>query len=211
MIQQLRSRWSLGRDPAASHLDEAALLDWLIARADEDDARQSPQARHLSACAECDAALARLTAQWDHVAGAAAEAADRLIGPDQLARQFDVIARRLDGQPGRLLRFPRAARDPRRPRRGHRWVAMAAASGLIFGIAAGRLLGPVSSGARPGWAQAGAARPASPGPALESSQGDERLLVEVDAALARSLHQDFVALDALTPRSTDVRRPAGRR
>lgn len=211
MIQQLRSRWSLGRDPSLAHLDEAALLERLIVRDDEDDERDSPQARHLATCAQCDAALARLTAQWEHVGAAAADAADRLIGPDQLARQFDVIARRLDGQPGRLLRFPRAARDSRRPRQGHRWVAMAAASGLIFGIAAGRLLGPVSSGARPGWAQTAAARPASPGPALEAAQGDERLLVEVDAALARALHQDFVALDALTPRSTDVRLPAGRR
>lgn len=154
-----------------------------------------------------DAALAALEAEWAPLGEDAVAAMDARITPDQLARQFDVIERRLDGQPARVLQFPHRRRDLRTPRPLRRWVAMAAACGLMFGLAAGRLIGPASvpEPARMPWASS-AARPHQAGtPRLEPAIADERLLGEVDAALSRTLHEEFRALDELTPVATVAR------
>ncbi len=146
----------------------------------------------------------------DESARAARYVADEMIGADRLARQLEVIDRRLDGQPGRLLHFPVPARATRTQPRARRWVAMAAACGLLFGLAAGRLIGPYPTHPEhPGAWSAGAADAGSPSP-HEPTLADEHLLVEVDAALARTLHREFRVLDELTPRTSDLRRPGGR-
>lgn len=153
-------------------------------------------------------ALATLEAEWSALGPQAVDAADARISAERLARQLEVIERRLDGQPGRVLQFPVQARVARGPRPLRRWVAMAAACGLVFGLAAGRLLGPAgtvdlrrSVGAWPGAAaQQGQ-------PTMEPAVADERLLGEVDAAIARTLHQEFRVLDELTPAVPDGRRP----
>jgi hypothetical protein len=156
-------------------------------------------------------ALAALEAQFSDLAPIAVDAVDTSISADRLARQLDVIERRLDGQPGRVLQFPMQARVSRGPQPLRRWVAMAAACGLVFGLAAGRLLGPttVPDVRRGGgaWSSAGA-RGAQPGqPTMEPAVADERLLGEVDAAIARTLHQEFRVLDELTPPVPDRRGP----
>lgn len=149
------------------------------------------------------AAVARLEADFAALRSDAVDAADARISADRLARQLDVIDRRLDGQAARVLQFPLQARVSRGPGPLRRWVAMAAACGLVFGLAAGRLLGPAATvdARRSGTAWSSAGAPvAQPGqPTIERAVADERLLGEVDAAIARTLHQEFRVLDELTP------------
>ena len=156
------------------------------------------------------AALADLEAEFSAVGRHAVDAADARISVERLARQLEGIERRLDGQPGRVLQFPVQARVSREPRPLlKRWVAMAAACGLVFGLAAGRLLGPA---AIPEARRGGGAWPVATQrsvqvgqPTLEPAVADERLLGEVDAAIARTLHQEFRVLDELTPAVPDTR------
>lgn len=153
-------------------------------------------------------ALAKLEAEWAALGPQAAGAADARISPDRLARQLELIERRLDGQPGRVLQFPVQGRVARGPRPLRRWVAMAAACGLVFGLAAGRLLGPAGAADVRRSAGAWPSAAAQQGhPTMEPAVADERLLGEVDAAIARSLHQEFRVLDELTPAVPDGRRP----
>lgn len=154
-----------------------------------------------------EAALAALEAEWAALSERARRAADERISPEQLASQLEVIERRLDGQPARVLQFPLRRGSLQGPRPLRRWVAMAAACGLVFGLAAGRMIGPgwAPDPARGAWS-APTARPyQAVAHALEPAVADERLLGEVDAAIARTLHADFRALDELTPAVATVR------
>lgn len=209
MIERHLARWAQRRGQRG-HLGEEAMLEVLMTRRDA-TAEASRHTAHVAACQQCEAAVSRMATRLDGAATAAQYIADEMIGADRLARQHEVIDRRLDGQPGRLLHFPVHVRAPRTQPRARRWVAMAAACGLVFGLAAGRLIGPPPTDA----AQAGTWVAGTPAhdttrPALEPALADEHLLVEVDAVLARTLHREFRVLDELTPRTADVRRPAGR-
>ncbi len=112
--------------------------------------------------------------------------------------------RRLEGHSGRVLPFPASGHRtaPAQPLR--RWVAMAAAAGLIIGIGAGRLMGPMTSAPANGW-RAGGTSVVSGVPARVQDETDEQMLFEIDAAIARSRTKEFRALDELTPRVADAR------
>lgn len=200
MTDQSFRQW-VRRAGRAGHLNADELLEVMVARRD-DATKTSAPAAHAATCAPCDEAADQQAAQFAQLGAMARQAADDRIGADRLARQWDVIERRLEGQPARVLHFPAPLRRPRTQPRVRRWVAMAAASGLIFGLAAGRLLGPTpgSPSARAAWTSD--TRPAQA--ALAPALADEHLLTEVDAALARALHQDFLVLDEITPRGADV-------
>jgi len=200
MIDQPFRHW-VRRAGRAGHLGADELLDVMVERLDDAPAVSAPAA-HAATCAACDEAVDQQAAQFVQLAAIARQAADDRIGADRLARQWDVIERRLEGQPGRVLHFPAPLRRTRAQPRVRRWVAIAAASGLIFGLAAGRLLGPTagSPGARAAWTGDASPAQATLAPAL----ADEHLLTEVDAALSRALHQDFLVLDEITPRGADV-------
>ena len=196
-------RWS-----ARGHLSEAVLLDVHLRRLSDGGNAAHEGDTHLHTCESCATAFARLEQDVTRLTHRATLAADAAIAPERLARQFDVIARRLDGNAGRVLPFPAPARAVRPTRSLHRWVAMAAACGLVFGLAAGRLLGPASpmdsSRVTTSWPSSTARVPQSQ-PTLEPALADERLLGEVDAAIARTLHQEFRVLDELTPREPGAR------
>jgi hypothetical protein len=85
-----------------------------------------------------------------------------------------------------------------------RWVAMAAACGLIIGLGAGRLIGPVPAAPAKAWRPGGPVS-VSGGAATVQPETDEQMLVEIDAALTRSRTKEFRALDELTPRVADAR------
>ena len=174
-------------------------------------------------------------------AGALAEEADAAFPPERLAAQRARIARRLAAlarqqerrtsrravgagsqaaaprsQPARVLPFPVRETVVRRPARPVRWVAAAAAAGLLVGLVAGRgfdrrlASGPSSVGSAPSAAlrAAPAAEPRPQGargaPALADLLAGEPLLVEIEAALASPRVAELQAIDALTPR---VREP----
>jgi hypothetical protein len=164
-------------------------------------------ARYLKHVKHCEPCAARLDAVREDAAVLRRDVSatvEARITPARLERQFDVIMRRLEGHSGRVLPFPttvhRAA--PTQPLR--RWVAMAAAAGLIIGIGAGRLMGPLSPTPATGWRPGGTAVGPS-GAAGVQPETDEQMLVEIDAAIARSRTKEFRALDELTPRIADAR------
>ena len=163
-------------------------------------------ARYLRHVKQCDPCATRLEALREDCADLRRDilaAVDGHITPARLDRQYDVIARRLEGSPGRLLPVPVAARRPAPvPSSLRRWVAMAAACGLVIGIGAGRLLGPAGPPTATQWGAGGPPAQVLPRTAEET---DEQMLVEIDAALARSRTKEFRALDELTPRISEAR------
>lgn len=162
-------------------------------------------ARYLKHVKQCEPCAARLEAVRDGAAGLGRDvtaSVEARITPSRLDRQFDVIMRRLEGHSGRVLPFPIGLHRSAPVQPLHRWVASAAAAGLIIGIGAGRLMGPMPATTDGTWrARTDLVRPGSHGVQQET---DERLLIEIDAAITRSRTKEFRALDELTPRFADA-------
>jgi hypothetical protein len=116
---------------AHSHLSDDQLIELCLVG--------DPPAGH--ACASCDARHAELAALLHEVASAAAEEADAAFPAERLSRQQTRILQRLeqDGRPGRLIAFPGHPQEPpaARTRPASRWIAAAAAAGLVIGLFAG--------------------------------------------------------------------------
>jgi hypothetical protein len=155
-----------------------------------------------------DEALAVLVAEMDDATSAAAAEADAHFPAERLERQRNAILRRLEhGRAmGRLLRFPAPARRPVPTGPSHRrWIAAAAAAGLLLGIFTGRYVGVD----RPRFAVRADRSSATTAPAVTVAApglgaphaADEVLLGEVDTALAHHRSVELRALDALTPRA----------
>lgn len=186
------------------HLSDESLLELhALLRAGE-HAVAARYLKHVKSCESC-------AARFDHVReGAAAlrrdvtASADARITPARLERQFDVIMRRLEGHSGRVLPFPTSVHRPAPTPIMRRWVAMAAACGLVIGLGAGRLIGPVPASPANAW-RPGVPVSVSGGAASVQPETDEQMLVEIDAALTRSRTKEFRALDELTPRVADAR------
>jgi len=121
------------------HLDDAALAEvWTNAVADGNP----PSHPHLLACAECRLRFSSFTAWLDGIREDAAVEADLAFPADRLSAQQAQILRRLEaaGQPTRVIAFPKATAVAVRPSPVRRWVAAAAAAGLVAGIGLGQLL-----------------------------------------------------------------------
>jgi hypothetical protein len=124
------------------HLSEADLAA-VWADAKTDGAPEGPLQSHLQACADCRAQYAAFTG-WLEAAGADARAeADEAFPADRLAAQHTHVLRRLEalGRPARILAFPKFAGPiSANHGTGQRWIASAAAAGLIVGLAVGNLV-----------------------------------------------------------------------
>jgi hypothetical protein len=97
---------------------------------------------HVAKCDDCRAEYDAL-AQVFLAARDAADEADEHFPPDRLAAQHAHILRRLENaeRPARVLHFPLSTRPFPSARNGaRRWIAAAAAAGLLTGIVAGRAL-----------------------------------------------------------------------
>jgi hypothetical protein len=124
------------------HLSEADLAAvWADAKTDGQP--EGPLQAHLQACPDCRAQYAAFTG-WLEMAGSDARAeADEAFPADRLAMQHAQVLRRLEavGRPARILTFPKFA-GPISTGQGtrQRWIASAAAAGLIVGMAVGHLV-----------------------------------------------------------------------
>jgi hypothetical protein len=97
-----------------------------------------------------------------------------------------------------------------------RWIAAAAAAGLLIGVTFGRLLyvgpvrSPVSARATVASAETGTANsslhlaPAGPAGLAAVSLEEEELLLEVEYAVTQHRITELSALDALTPQVREV-------
>lgn len=166
---------------------------------------------HLSTCERCANRHAELLCAIGDLDEFNAEA-DAAFDEHHLARQHAQILRHIDRNhgPARVLHFPAlTSAIPHGQPFGRRWVAAAAIAGLIVGAFAGWRLDHEALRARQARMAAAQARTSE----RQFTQGgsvivpadhrrvgsDERLLVEVDAAVTRPRVKELTAIDALTP------------
>jgi hypothetical protein len=191
------------------HLSEESLVELHALLVAGEHSVAARYLRHVKQCESCGRRLDAVREDAAMLRQDVTASVDARITPTRLERQFDVIMRRLEGHSGKVLPFPITVHRPAQAPTLRRWVAMAAASGLLIGIGAGRLMGPTSSARPAPWQKVIATTPAKGSPA-GLQQSDEQMLVEIDDAVARSRTKEFRALDELTPRVADARAP-GRR
>lgn len=202
------------------HPTDERLIDTYFARAGDrgDNELVEAASEHVRACEACARRVAELTASLEDLRQDAITEADAYFTPDRLTAQHERVMRRLDGaeHPARVIPFPQFPARMRPSGARHplyRWVAVAAAAGLLLGVAAGRLLyqqgKQTSSSASvspvPPSVQMRATQPDSGGPAgardlpAGNQSRDEAFLQELEDALTQQRIAELQALDALTP------------
>ena len=130
----------LKRFAQSRHLSEEVLVEIWSAAAVEGRAGTHP---HLTSCAECRHRYDRFTAWLDGIRDEAHGEAEDAFPPERLAAQQTHIFRRLEAleRPARVIAFPRGSRPAVQTHRvAQRWIATAAAAGLVVGLAAGQIL-----------------------------------------------------------------------
>ena len=208
----------LNRYRAARHLSDDAFADiWST----ETTTGQSVVNPHLSDCAQCRARYANFTGWLDRIQDDALAEADEAFPPERLAAQQAQVMRRLEGleRPARVIAFPRFSR-PVTSTQGHaqRWVAAAAAAGLVIGLVAGQLFdvrhlisptrGPVGTQtARFTAPQQMTSGNAVVIPASLPSVSDETLFFGGDPAHATARLSMLQSIDDITPRARDIDLP----
>ncbi len=201
----------LNRLRLTAHLDDAALTAlWTDAWAT--GVRQHHP--HLESCPTCRARFAELTSWLETLRLDATTEADESFSPERLAAQHAQIFRRLEAaeRPARVIAFPRFA-QPLTSRTSHasRWIAAAAAAGLIVGVGVGQLMDLRHSLSAQPTNQARVApvtmaRGLDPRVQSVNVTRDEAFLSELDASLSRAGVPELRALDAFTPRAGDLPR-----
>lgn len=195
------------------HLNDDAIAGLWCERATADGtvAIAGPDAGHLEACAPC---RARYEAFADWLADARVDAlgeAEEVFPADRLAMQQSQILRRLEAldRPARVIAFPRFSQPVTTIRRGpQRWIAAAAAAGLIVGLGAGQLLdvsrslGGAARASRLADDRLAAGQSARVQPV--SLESDDVLLYDAEAVGTSPRVEALQALDALTPRLLDL-------
>lgn len=185
------------------HLSDDRLVEVCVDRAptcDED--------AHFTACEECRTRRARLDLLLDDVQHAVASEADAAFSEHRLAAQHAKILHRLeqDGRPARVIAFPAFQGSERRPLRSRpaaRWIAGAAAAGLIVGMLAGHLAHdmPLGRPSRQPVVQATAAR-SKPNPVfrtVNTTVSEEELLGAIESAIDGPTLAVLRPLNELTP------------
>ena len=180
---------------------------------DEANAEERKAVRqHLHGCEACTWRYTELTAPLERLRQDAASEADEVFTPARLEQQRAAIQRRLEDGSRSAVVVPFPAARPR-PGKVHRpmmrWVAAAAAAGLIVGVSAGRLLDLRDARPRPVTSSAQAtSRPApavSDSPrVVEAALESEDFFSEIDYAVRRLHSSELGALDALTPHPRDA-------
>lgn len=185
--------------------DERLLAAW------EDGARPP----HLEACESCRARAGELRAFLDAVRESAVTEADRVFTPDRLAAQQAHVLRRLARtlHPARVITFPAAHRAMPVVRLvARRWVALAAAAGLLIGLVLGTAVdlrpgrsglggGSANTVARMADARSDMTRP----PAFETASfNEEAFLSELESAVTAPRVEELQDIDALTPHVREV-------
>ncbi len=175
--------------------------------ADPRPGRRDRTLAHLQACAECARRYEDVVAQVDAFREEGLREADAVFTPARLESQRLQILDRLEhaGHPARVIPFP--ARTSQRlsiftGSQVRRWIAAAAAAGMILGLTLGRV---IDVERRPPAARQGAAAPVvRPRPVVLHPVADPGTKPDDEEVLGRSLYLQPVGaledLDAMTPR-----------
>jgi hypothetical protein len=192
-------------------LDDAAFAEiWAAAASGTDDAEARA---HLETCSSCRGRYAAFESWLDEIGTVARTEANEAFPAERLAAQQAQIMRRLEAldRPARVILFPKQTQAMTADRSGaRRWIAAAAAAGLLVGIAAGQMLDlrdafspspqPFAQVRRDTAAGGGSMQPTS----LAVAQSDEAFLTELEDAALSPRVPELAALDAVTPRLRDV-------
>lgn len=192
------------------HLDDAAFAAiWT----DRSLSGVQPSHPHLHTCVACRSRLAAFSGWLEELRGEATAEADEAFSAERLAAQHAQIFRRLEAaeRPARVIAFPKFSRPlASRSSSASRWVAAAAAAGLIVGVGVGQLrdLRPSlpTNSAPAAQTRVAEARPSHDRPeggirTVSTTLGDEAFLSELDASLSRPAVPELRALDEFTPRA----------
>jgi hypothetical protein len=190
--------------------------DRLIALYFGDEAAGADERRmvrqHLHGCEACTWRYTELTAPLERLRQDAASEADEVFTPARLDRQRSAIIGRLEGAAAgqNVIPFPAATARMNRSvihRPLTRWVAAAAAAGLLIGVTGTRLIEfggaavtspvPMARSARTVISAPIGTVSDSPQPA--AFEGDELALSEIDEAVHTQRIAALSALDELTP------------
>ncbi len=120
-----------------THLSDDRLIEIALERASSTAERD-----HLVTCPACEARRDDLTRLLAVTTSAAEAEADAMFPAERLQRQRNRILHRIEmeGRPGKIVNFPAGEIHHPRPvrtRPGMRWVAGAAAAGIVIGMLAG--------------------------------------------------------------------------
>ena len=192
----------------SAHLDEAALVSLWTDASLGDGPLAHP---HLERCTACRNRFAELASWLETIRDEAVAEADEQFSPERLAAQNAQIFRRLEAaeRPARVIAFPSFS-QPLTSRTSHvsRWIAAAAAAGLIVGVGVGQLMDlrhsltpRIPIDARPA-ATAPPVAQVSTGLLPQPGHREELFLSELDASISRA-PAELRALDAFTPRAGD--------
>jgi hypothetical protein len=184
------------------HLSDDRLIEVCL-----DDAPFEAEREHLDFCPACADRRSRLTQMLTDVRAVTTAEADALFDADRLAKQRARIIQHLEheGRPGRVITFPAThpTGSSSRARPRTRWIAGAAAAGLVIGVLAGHLA-HVVPGMRSMPAQVVFQTAPRGLQAVSTSMSEEELLGLLEVAIEGTSGASLRPLDDLTPRVWEV-------
>ena len=193
-----------------SHLDDAAFAElWTNALA---EGKEPAGEAHLLECAECRVRFASFSNWMEEVRTDALAEANEVLSSERLASQQAQILRRIEAaeRPARVIAFPKHAPGSVRHFPIRRWIAGAAAAGLITGVGLGQMLnfrGNVSPAFSDRIVDT-TPRP-QPGPTAVpaiATLSDEATLADFEE-IATPRYEALRASDTFTPRAIDFVQP----
>lgn len=198
----------LNRLRLSAHLDDAAFAAiWTDGRAAHP---------HLTTCGACRTRFNEFSAWLENMRVDATTEADGHFSAERLVAQQAQIFRRLEAaeRPARVIAFPRFTQPlTSRSSNASRWIAGAAAAGLIVGVAVGQLMdlrhsltGPSAPAMQARVAESSGSVARNPRLQPISTTRDEAFLSELETSLSRSAVPELQAIDAFTPRAGDQAR-----
>lgn len=203
----------LSRLTQNGHLDDRTLAAmWADAAA----AGVRPAHPHLTACPPCRAKAAAFDAWMDDIRAEGVSEADQAFPAERLAAQQAHILRRLEAseRPARVIAFPRFTRPmSASTSSARRWIASAAAAGLLVGVGLGQFMDLRGTLGRQGIATADRVHtaqtrpPAAAGGIQPASLvlSDEELMSQLEEITSPRIPDTLVAYDSMTPRARDYR------
>jgi hypothetical protein len=196
----------LDRLRLSAHLDEAAFAEiWT-------DGRSSHP--HLTACGACRTRFSEFSGWLESIRVDATTEADGHFSAERLVAQQAQIFRRLEAaeRPARVIAFPKFTQPlTSRSSGASRWIAGAAAAGLIVGVAVGQLMdfrNSLTVSSAPAMQARVAESASGRNPRIQpvSTTRDEAFLSELETSLSRHAVPELQAIDAFTPRAGEQAR-----
>lgn len=196
-----------------NHPADERLIALYFGDTEQADEGEPSVRQHVHGCETCTWRYAELTAPLERLRTDAASEADEIFTASRLDAQRVAIRERLENgaRASRVILFPAGRPTLDRTvisRPMFRWVAAAAAAGLLVGVSAGRFihLDGLGDFSRPTATQAVRVPAPAPAPAVlpENSSADEAFLSEVETAVSQHRIAALSALDDLTPHAREA-------